>query len=1383
MGYSLGLDIGSVNAKAILIDEEANIVYQDRERIVTTPRTTVISLLTRLSHQFNLDDIVSAGVSGAGGDTIPKAFNHSQYSSPLAIIFGLLQSHPDAKTIVQIGGQNSFVIELEDGLRKPWRVQTNPLCAAGTGRFIEQQAYRLDISLEDFSRLALQAQGKPPRIAGRCSVFAKTDLIHLQQKGVSIESMLRALSNSVAHMVCSFKKGKFEEPIYFTGGVAEGPVVRESLKEAISGRNRAETQVFVPDHCEYIQPLGTALLAQKSGKQARMTIPEHEDAMQRYLTMPKLGEVSQGEYTWKPHKIERPITGYLGVDVGSTSTKAVILDESGTEIVAKHYLMTEGRPLEAVKKLFPHLIEWGAENVNIAGVGVTGSGRYLIGSFVGADVVRNEITAQTRAAEDLDREADIIEVGGQDSKLVIKRNEVVVDYQMNKACAAGTGSFIDEMAELLDVSVKNGQYADLAFQAPYMIDLGSRCASFMGQAVASAQQQGILTDVIAASLCSSIARNYISQILEGRKLGEKVILTGALFFNAGVISAFQRELGDRQVIVPEHREVTGAIGAALLARDRTSDGASKFKGFHEVIEQEYKLKTFTCKKCENYCTITQLKLPDGPPTFYGSRCDLFDSIGGASSREKKQTAFDERERLLFNGYQKHSGSGPTVGIPRALLIYDYAPLLIGFLNSLGARIVLSDRTSPQIIDRAVELSYSDLCFPMKLIYAHADSLKEEDTDYILFPSCIRMGLKEGEENQKYTCPLNQAAPFIIRENLHLNSKMLIPFVDFSNGDEDVIDNLTRVAREMGFSKNQGKTAAEVGINSLREFERARQERGQELLRYIHQTNQIGVVIISRAYMFQDPGANQNIANELAKLGVVPIPLDYLPLHSVDPKKYSDRPYWIYESKFFQAADIIHSDPQLYGLVLTNFGCGPNSFILPVVHDIMGSKPLTELEVDEHAAEAGVITRLEAFVDTITGFYNAKNAVTEVSKDIYRGAPTVGHSKGTLLVPRMAPHADVLTAAFRAFGINAMTLPPSDEKSLLYSDKLSTGKECLPFRVTIGDFLKFYYENGHHGVNFNDVEAFMAGAYGACRFGKYAPEQARVLKDVGFDIPILTSVSNDGYRDTGLGAGFERLAWKGIVAMDYLQKLLWQTRPYEKSEGSADELFKELGNKVAERVQAKQDLYDIVQRAGPEFNDLIDPTKPKRPLVGINGEIFLRSNEFSNQNLVKNCEAAGLEVMVSPISEWFYYISLRNVEDGVQDRKVRKTIHAYIKQKIQEQDAKSVTKYVNPFVNVEDSTIKELYHFTKPYLSPKCGSEAVLTVGSGVEWLENPAFSGVISVMPHGCMPGGIGSALADSLSARYGKPWTTLTYDGSPESNNLTRINNFAEMLRFSGEQ
>jgi activator of 2-hydroxyglutaryl-CoA dehydratase len=247
-------------------------------------------------------------------------------------------------------------------------------------------------------------------------------------------------------MVASLKKGGFKEPIYFVGGVAANSAMLRALKETLSARNGYPVDIKVPENYLYIEALGSAILSRESGKTARVIIPEEVDSSQRYYVMPNLEKVT-GQSAWVAQNIEGPFTGYLGVDIGSTSTKAVILDESGTQVIAKNYLMTAGRPVEAIKSVFSNLLNDIGDNARISGVGITGSGRYLVGSFVGADVIRNEITAQTRAAVEIDEDADIIEIGGQDSKLVIKRNGIVVDYQMNKACAAGTGSFIDELAE------------------------------------------------------------------------------------------------------------------------------------------------------------------------------------------------------------------------------------------------------------------------------------------------------------------------------------------------------------------------------------------------------------------------------------------------------------------------------------------------------------------------------------------------------------------------------------------------------------------------------------------------------------------------------------------------------------------------------------------------------------------------------------------------------------------------------------------------------------------------------------------------------------------------------------------------------------------------
>lgn len=1376
MSYSLGVDIGSVNAKLVLIEEDSRVVWLDTEKILSSPKVAVASLISRLSEHFNLEEIVTAAASGSGRAVIPEELNWSEYSSSLSIASGLLHFHPDAKTIIQVGGQSSFVIGLEDGLRKPWKVVSNPLCAAGTGRFLEQQAYRIGISMEDFARLALEFEGNPPRIAARCSVFAKTDLIHLQQKGVPLGAMLSALCGSIARMVVSLQRGIFEEPIYFVGGVAANNAILKALNEVLSARNGHQVDVIIPENHFYTEALGSALLSREAGKDSRVIALSQAETEQRYFEMPRLERPTQQDGCWATSRIDKPFTGYLGVDVGSTSTKAVIVDELGKYVVAKNYLMTAGRPIDAVSEVFRNLLRDIGDNARIAGVGVTGSGRYLIGSFIGADLIKNEITAQTRAAAEIDPEADIIEIGGQDSKLVIKRNGVVVDYQMNKACAAGTGSFIDELAEQLGIHVKNGEFASLAFEAPHTIDLGTRCAAFMGQAVALAQQEGVPLGVITASLSNSIAGNYLSKVVETRKLGDKVILTGAVFYNEAVVSAFKAALQGRIIVVPEHKEVSGAIGAALLAKEEMRGNHSKFKGFQEVVDSDYKLSTFTCKVCDNNCTISRLEMPGEPPTFYGSRCDLFDS---SISRERMETAFDEREKLLFGEYKEGAVGKPSVGIPRALIVYDYAPLLIGFLNALGAKVVLSNKTTKQIMEQAVELGYTDSCFPLKLLHGHVANLN--DVDYILYPSAIRMGLKDGDENQKYTCPLVQASPYIIRQALDLGERLLVPTIDFSMGDSDVINNLIKVAVQMGFSKKEGKMAASAGLKAQREFETARVEHGKRLLQQIHENNQLGVVIFSRSYMSQDSGANLGIAEKLAQLGAVPIPLDFLPLDSVNVKEYSDRPYWFYESKHIAGAAITVKEPLLYGLVLTNFGCGPNSFILNIVGDIMGDKPLGQLEIDEHAAEAGIVTRLEAFIDTIEGFARSSRSynLPDQGKDIYRAALVSVNKKRVLLIPSMASHAQILGAAMEAFGVRAVVLPEADERNLLYSNRLTSGKECLPYRVTLGGFMRFFYEDNHNGIDPKDVEGFLASAYGPCRFGKYAVEQIKILREIGFTFPIRTSVANNAYHDLNLGSGFERLAWRGIVAVDYLERLLWRTRPYEKSAGAVDNLFSEYLSGISERIRRKEAYGDLLKEATTNFKSLIDPDMPRRPLVGINGEIFLRSNRFSNSDLVKECEKAGLEVVVSPIGEWFKYITHRNIEDGVRERKIRKIVTGYLRQLWQKHAENSVASNFNGLIDTKEPSTKDILSFSKQYLSPKCGSEAVLSIGAGVDWMESPDFAGVISVMPHGCMPGGIVAAMSDKFSAMYGKPWINLTYDGFLETNNLIKIGNFAEIIRF----
>lgn len=1363
MSYSLGLDIGAASVKLSLIDAAGGVVHADVLNLLSSPAVTVNALLKRLPPKISLEDIVRAGVTGAGQSAVPHSAGWSYYSSALATAAGVLPAYPLARTIIQIGAQSSLVVELEDGLKKPWKVVTNPLCAAGTGRFMEQQAYRLGISLDDFARLALECQGKPPRIAARCSVFAKSDLIHLQQKGVSTPAMLYGLCEAVARLVASLKKGPLHGPILLVGGVAGNRAIHKALEEAVALRGGESADIIVPDNYLYVQALGAAHLARGGGKPERLLL--EEEGHRAYHELPALPK-TETPGTAMAAGIKAPCRGYLGVDVGSTSTKAVILDETGKIVLAKSYLMTAGQPVTAVKEVFSSLVAAGADQVKILSAGITGSGRYLVGSFIGADLIKNEITAQARAAAELDPEADVIEIGGQDSKLILKRRGAVADYQMNKACAAGTGSFIDELAELLGVAAKNGDFARLALSAPYTVDLGSRCAAFIGQAVAAARQDGLGLDVITASLTNSIAKNYLSKVVAHRRLGRKVILTGAVFYNEAVVAAFRQQLADKELLVAEHREVSGAIGAALLAKEGAG-ATSHFKGFAAVAESSCELTSFTCKHCDNNCAITRMKLEDGRSTYYGSRCDRYDSEMGA---KKQATYFEARAELLFADYREGEGQGLTVGIPRALQVYDFAPLLIGFLNGLGVKVVLSSTTNQGIMEQAVELGYTDSCLPVKLLYGHAASLTEH-CDFLLYPCSIRMGRQDGNENQKYSCPLVQASPFMLRSALGLGKKLLAPILDFSLGDTEVIDNLIAVAGELGFARPQGRAAALLGLAAQRRFEAARLKLGEKILTELKGSGRPGVVVFARSYMSQDPGANLGVAEKLAQLGAEAVPLDCLPLDDIDPRTVSDRPYWCYESKFIAGASIAAKHPGLFGLVIGNFGCGPNSFMLNIVEDLMADKPLGQLEIDEHAAEAGLVTRLEAFTDTLRSYGAPPERRTQSA---YRSASSLMKCDKTLLVPRMSPHVDTLVAALNAYGVKAQALPEPDERNLELANAVTAGTECLPYRVTLGDFLRFCRSGYDQGA----FDGMMAGSYGPCRLGKYALEQNYLLRSLGYELPVRNSVSNNAYGDTGLGIGFQRLAAGLTDAVDGLQQLLWRTRPYEKELGLADHLFEKNLSALSDCAGRKEVGYEVLRRAARDFKQAVDPAKPRRPRVGINGEIYLRANEFSNAGLVRVCEAAGLEAVVSPMGEWLKYIVHRYVEDGLKSRNLKKIMTSRAVRFIRRRDEARTVRCLKGAVDSEEP-LEVLLEKSGGYLSPRCGSEAVLSLGSGVAWMEDRHFAGVISVMPHGCMPGGIVASIAEKISILHNKPWISLTYDGFKESNNLSRISEFAELVKF----
>lgn len=718
----------------------------------------------------------------------------------------------------------------------------------------------------------------------------------------------------------------------------------------------------------------------------------------------------------------------------------------------------------------------------------------------------------------------------------------------------------------------------------------------------------------------------------------------------------------------------------------------------------------------------------------------------------------------------------TVGVPLAMLAYDLTPMLKGFLEELGVKVVFSTPTNKRIIERSLELAYPDSCFPIKLMHGHVAELLQKGVDYVLIPDAIRMGRKKDEADQRYSCPLVQAVPYIINSVLQLNGKLLDPVIDLSRGDKSVKDSFAGIATQLGFSRRVGWRAAEAGLISQREFNISCVTEGEKILDELaDDADKIGIVLLSRAYNAQDSGANLGMDKALSELGVIPIPMDFLPLESVDLSDITDRPYWNYERKILAAAKIVARNPQLFGLFLSNFGCGPNSFIVNMVEDIMGGKPLGQIEIDEHAAEAGYITRIEALVDTVKGYRRSGLNLAARPEDYARKVVTTISSDENVLIARMADHAEPIAAAMRHFGVNAQVLPESDERSIALSRDVTSGKECLPFRDSLGVFLRMA-EDGQIPAN---ARALMAGSYGPCRLGKYAQEQQRILDERGISLKIMTTVSNNAYSDLGLGTKFELLAWKSMVATDLLQRMLWMTRPYERTKGETDKAYDRFLKRLCEATEQNQSMNSLLREAAGEFSNLRDQSLPKRPLVGINGEIYLRANRFCNKDLVLLCEANGLEVEVAPMAEWIKYTTLRNMEDAWGNKEAGRLAKGLLRWFATGYLERKLVAQGKDMIHESEPSPRELMNISASYLPSRNGSEAVLSLGSGIRQMCDPRFAGVISVMPHGCMPGGIVAAFAEQISKKYGgKPWISLTYDGFPDKVNPERVADFAEQIR-----
>jgi predicted CoA-substrate-specific enzyme activase len=1351
--FYLGIDVGSVSVNTVILDGSRGVVEEHYTRTKGQPLRTVKSILEEIVGRIPQEKFQAISLTGTGGKLLAKLLGGQFVNEIIAQAKAISYLHSEVRTIIDVGGEDSKLILVDyEGANGHFKITDfamNTLCAAGTGSFLDQQAIRLGLTIEEFGELALRSEN-PPRIAGRCSVFAKSDMIHLQQIATPDYDIVAGLCFALArNFKSNIAKGRtIVKPVSFQGGVAANLGMRKAFLEVMELR---EGELIIPKYYASMGAIGAVLITMEDEAydhkfvglerlEEYINYHKEETASLEKLSLSENHLKARGKGGEIPLHGEK-VNAYLGLDVGSISTNLVVIDED-ENVLAKRYLMTAGRPIEAVRRGLQEIGDEIGDRVRIRGCGTTGSGRYLTGDFVGADIVRNEITAQATAAARIDPRVDtIFEIGGQDSKYISLENGVVVDFEMNKVCAAGTGSFLEEQSEKLDISIKE-EFGNLALDAGQPTRMGERCTVFIESDLVHHQQRGARTDDLVAGLSYSIVQNYLNRVVGEKRVGNRIFFQGGTAFNKGVVAAFERWL-DKDIVVPENHDVTGAIGVAILAKEERTWEESTFKGF-DLSERKYELTTFECKGCSNMCLIRKVSVED---------------------------IFAEREMLLFAPYEGEENlpeDAPVIGIPRILHFHELFPFWKVFFTELGYRVVVSDFTNKELIREGVETIVAETCFPIKAAHGHVLDLLKKGIKDIFIPSVINIQSPDPEIEFTQTCPYVQSFPYAGKSSIDFDrygARVLQPVIHFGWEKKHVERELIQFGKELKRNASRVKKAFAKAETHQRKFHDTLTQKGREILEGL-KPGEKALVIVGRPYNSCDPGINLEVPKKLREMGILALPMDYLPLDSASRKEGIKEMYWRYGQKILSAAHLIRENPNLYGVFISNFGCGPDSFILHFFRDTLRGKPFLQLEIDEHSADAGVITRCEAFLDSLK---HAKGGVEEKAR-----RPLKTDTTRKIYIPHMCDHSYAVAAAFEACGISAEVFPESDEETLFWGRKMTSGKECYPCTLTTGDMVKLVRD-----PNFdrNRAALFMPSGNGPCRFGQYNRFQRIVLDELGYeDVPIYSPNQDETlYTELGImGSKFTRLGWQAIVAVDLLLKKLLETRPYEKKQGETDNVYQECLDMICESIKNEGDLEKALEQTRDKLDGIAVEAPGTRPLIGIVGEIYVRSNPFANEDVIRKIEQFGGEAWLSPVSEWVLYINAMGKRHSLRHKRFSNLLKIFLTDYYQKKDEHRLTKIFKGHLrNLHEPTVRSILQEARPYLHDSFEGEAVLSVGRTADFADSGC-SGVVNVMPFTCMPGTIvGAILKRYREENNNLPILNMAYDGQEQTNTLTRLEAF----------
>lgn len=1393
--YKFGIDIGSTTIKAVLLDESDNIIYKRYTRHLSNIWNKSIEVMKDVYKEYP-DITVTVAITGSSGLALSQNLKLPFEQEVIACSKAVETFIPETDVAIELGGEDAKITFFGNTIEQ----RMNGTCAGGTGAFIDQMAILLKTDALGLNQLAEKNSTIYP-IAARCGVFAKTDIQPLLNEGARKEDIAASIFQSVVNqtiggLACGRTiKGNIAflgGPLYFL------PQLRKRFIETL---NLKPDEVIFPEDSHYYVAIGAAILSRENDA---ITLKEivnkletsNHDALTDIKYLEPLFE-TQEEYEVFNHRhgenaISRMDIGkasgncFLGIDAGSTTTKAALIDAEG-DLLYSFYKNNEGKPLDASREMLKELYEKLPSGAVIANAAVTGYGEGLIQTALSVDLGEIETMAHFKAAEHFLPGVDfILDIGGQDMKCMKIKDGVIHNIMLNEACSSGCGSFIETFAKSLDIGIN--EFAEAAYFAKSPVDLGTRCTVFMNSKVKQAQKEGATIGDISAGLSYSVIKNALYKVIKMRNpddAGNKIIVQGGTFYNNAVLRSIEKLLG-KEVVRPDIAGIMGAFGIALIAKDRHKEGTvSSIIRAEEIDAFDAQIKFSRCRRCENNCQLTINTFNNGKRFVTGNRCDK--GIGVEPSEENQiPNLFDYKHKRLFayTPLDESKAFRGVLGIPRVLNMYENYPFWFTVLTQLGFKVVLSPQSSKTIYEMGIETISSDTaCYPAKLVHGHISWLIKQGIKTIFYPSINYEVNEDLNSNNHYNCPVVASYPEVIENNMddllsENDIEFIHPFLPYDN-KKRLIERLLEEFKAYNISFKEMKEAVTAGENEDKWFKQDIQNKGGELVQRLAKENKKGIVLAGRPYHL-DPEINHGIPNIILSFGIAVLTEDSVAhLGQIErPLRVLDQ--WMYHTRLYRAANFVNTQNNLELIQLNSFGCGLDAITTDQVEEILNgyNKLYNVIKIDEGSNLGAAKIRIRSLKAAMEE-RDQHNVVAKEKGEVYsvKEFTKEMREEHTILCPQMSPiHFEFLEGAMRSEGYRLEVLPSVSKFAVEEGLKHVNNDACYPTIVTVGQIIEAL-KSGKYDLNKTSVVISQTG--GGCRASNYIALLRKALKEMGMGhIPVISANYVGLEKHEGFKLSFKvvKKALIGILYGDLLMRILYQVRPYERIKGSADKLYKTWLGQCIENV-TNGDIKTFkknVKKIIDDFDniDIIEKIKPK---IGVVGEILVKYHPTANNDIVNIIEKEGGQAVVPDLLDFFLYgMYSKNFNyeklSGAKKSMILNNIAIWYIERLRDIVRKALlkSKRFEPPIRIQElaSKAQEMLSLGNQY------GEGWLLTAEMIELLES-GVSNIACLQPFACLPNHItGKGMIKALRKRYSfANIVAIDYDpGASEVNQLNRI-------------